>query len=77
MLRKSPSPALRAPSDTYSKILNLRLPQGAREKLVFLSKQFKPGQFSLLEKCIFPLAPWGEGACKAGEGLVFFKHGNN
>ena len=29
----SPSPALRAPSDTYSEILNLRLPQGAREKL--------------------------------------------
>ena len=31
--RCSPSPALRAPSDTYSEIINLRLPQGAREKL--------------------------------------------
>ena len=29
----SPSPALRAPADTYSEIINLRLPQGAREKL--------------------------------------------
>ena len=33
--RCSPSPALRAPSDTYSEIINLRLPQGAREKLPF------------------------------------------
>ena len=31
----SPSPALRAPSDTYSEIINLRLLQGAREKLPF------------------------------------------
>ena len=29
----SPSPALRAPSDTYSEIINLRLPQGARGML--------------------------------------------
>ena len=31
--RCSPSPALRAPSDTYSEIINLRLPQGARGML--------------------------------------------
>jgi len=30
---RSPSPVLRTPSDTYSEIINLRLPQGAREKL--------------------------------------------
>ena len=32
--RCCPSPALRAPSDTYSEIINLRLPQGARGMLL-------------------------------------------
>ena len=31
--RCSPSPVLRTPSDTYSEIINLRLPQGARGML--------------------------------------------
>ncbi len=34
---RSPSPVLRTPSDTYSEIINLRLPQGARGKLVFFN----------------------------------------
>ena len=36
--KNNPFPALRAPSDTYSEILNLRLPQGAREKIPFLAQ---------------------------------------
>ena len=70
-----PSPALWASSGTYSEILNLRLPQGARRKLPSFAE-------NVIGNTNFTLAPWGsrrlsiseyvpEDARRAGEGLSF------
>ena len=59
-----PSPALWASSDTYSDVINIGLPQGARRKLPSFAE-------NVIGNTNFTLAPWGEDAHRAGEGLSF------